>query len=337
MASFKEQMALGCFLGVAIGDASGVVLEFDWDITPEKVESAMDMPGGGTFSVGNGQISDDSELSICLARGLLSKGSCKTYEDRLNEIAKTYVAWIRTPPFDVGGTCSRAFAINPETPEGSFARHMIHNSGRCNVISKANGSLMRIAPIAIFGHKLKINELATIARVDAKLSHPNQTTQDCNAAYCIAIAHLINHHRDALGALKVVSDWVMDEGCQEVRDWLLESAKDCSDLNCCERNIGFVRWAFTLAFYHLRQKTPFKEAIRETLMRFGDCDTNAAIVGGMMGAYWGTEDMPKDMIEKVLWYDFDTHEGRKRPTWLSAKNIPDLTRKLLEQAPEFIE
>ena len=33
---------------------------------------AMDMPGGGCFNVSPGQVTDDSELAMCLMRGLLA-------------------------------------------------------------------------------------------------------------------------------------------------------------------------------------------------------------------------------------------------------------------------
>lgn len=46
-----------------------------------------------------------------------------------------------------------------------------------NMSSKANGALMRITPLAVWGHRLSHNELARAARADAKLTHPNQTCQ----------------------------------------------------------------------------------------------------------------------------------------------------------------
>lgn len=36
------------------------------------------------------------------------------------------------------------------------------------------------------------------------------------------------------------------------------------------------------------------------LLLGGDTDTNAAIVGGMIGAYFGVEGIPEEMIVKLL-------------------------------------
>jgi ADP-ribosylglycohydrolase len=75
-----------------------------------------------------------------------------------------------------------------------------------------------------------------------------------------------------------------------------------------------------MAIYFLRNpEINFEEAIKITLMKGGDTDTNAAIVGGMVGAY---KQIPEYMLKPVL--DFDcTAEGRhhKRPAKYSVKKV----------------
>ena len=43
--------------------------------------------------------------------------------------------------------------------------------------SKANGALMRITPLAVWGHQLSEEQLVQAARADAQLTHPNQACQ----------------------------------------------------------------------------------------------------------------------------------------------------------------
>lgn len=279
MAQPSLDQASGCMLGAALGDALGAVLEFDRAITKEKVENALTLPGGGCWDVGPAQITDDTELQISLGWALVDKPN--TYEQKLNSVAANYIKWIRSAPFDCGGTTARAFTIDPNAP--NLATRMSANSARCNAVSQANGEIMRITPLAVWGHNLSEIELVTIARNDALLSHPHQVTQDCAAAYCIAIVHLIHHPADAEGAFVRANSWALENACLEVKQWLAESRDDCSQLDCSWRNIGWVKWGFTLAFYHLRLRTDFTEAMRHTLSLGGDTDTNAAIVGGIMG------------------------------------------------------
>jgi ADP-ribosyl-[dinitrogen reductase] hydrolase len=42
--------------------------------------------------------------------------------------------------------------------------------------------------------------------------------------------------------------------------------------------------AFIWAFYYLRKGATYQDAIRDMLLQGGDTDTNAAIVGGLIGA-----------------------------------------------------
>ena len=43
--------------------------------------------------------------------------------------------------------------------------------------SKANGALMRVTPLAVWGHKLSDEQLADCARREAALTHPHVTCQ----------------------------------------------------------------------------------------------------------------------------------------------------------------
>ena len=59
----------------------------------------------------------------------------------------------------------------------------------------------------------------------------------------------------------------------------------------------------------------YKETIRRTIQRGGDTDTNAAIVGGIIGALLGTHLLDTNMVNKVLTFDCvnPTPHGNKRP------------------------
>jgi len=70
----KDQLdsALGSVIGAFAGDAMGAYLEFcSFEINHKSVTKAMTFPGGGAFKVAPGQITDDSELALSMAHGLL--------------------------------------------------------------------------------------------------------------------------------------------------------------------------------------------------------------------------------------------------------------------------
>ncbi|MCP4699670.1 MAG: hypothetical protein GY862_22895 [Gammaproteobacteria bacterium] len=96
--------ALGAVLGACIGDAAGATLEFlGRKPTAEEVKEALAMPGGGVWRVAPGQITDDGELTLCLARSLTEKSK---YDIEL--AADYYAAWIESEPFDIGMTTMRS-------------------------------------------------------------------------------------------------------------------------------------------------------------------------------------------------------------------------------------
>lgn len=66
----------------------------------------------------------------------------------------------------------------------------------------------------------------------------------------------------------------------------------------------------------------------------GDTDTNAAIVGGMLGALWGAGAIPDYMSSPVLAYEGreDQGGGVPRPPELRAAVLPGLARLLFEAA-----
>jgi ADP-ribosyl-[dinitrogen reductase] hydrolase len=91
IASDLEDAAKGCVYGAFIGDAAGAILEFCCGTITEKiVAKAMEFPGGGTFRVGKGQVTDDSELAMCLAHALAECGDTLD----VDIMAKHYKSWI---------------------------------------------------------------------------------------------------------------------------------------------------------------------------------------------------------------------------------------------------
>jgi len=68
-----------------------------------------------------------------------------------------------------------------------------------------------------------------------------------------------------------------------------------------------------LSFYFLLRSTYapnnqnlsqfYVKALRETITLGGDTDTNACIVGGLMGALVGYKNIPPYMVDKILTFD----------------------------------
>merc|ERR1719235_920175 len=100
---------LGAVIGAAVGDALGAALEGARDIpSAAEVDKALEMCGGGMWTVAPGQVTDDTELTICLADALAAAGSAPAFPEA--EVADRYGAWFVSRPFDCGISCKNAFS-----------------------------------------------------------------------------------------------------------------------------------------------------------------------------------------------------------------------------------
>lgn len=325
----RNNAALGGLLGALVGDAAGGVLEFmGHKPSAEEVEQALRFAGGGCHQLAPGQITDDGELTLCLARGLLA--SPRQKRPQMESVAVEYFNWIQSSPFDLGNTTEASMgACHPVHANQNCCAQAMSDAATAKCMpSKANGSLMRCTPLAIWGYSLPTSVLAEWARADSRLSHPNPACADSVAAYVIAIAHLIENAGDHVGAVRVATSWANSNACEEVQEWLVLSAQG----NPAEFHpqAGFVKIAFTHAFFHLGRATSYSDAIAETLLGGGDTDTNACIVGGLVGALHGAAAIPAEWRSAVL--DCDTSLGRERPTWLSGSTTKSLVTDLMASA-----
>ena len=318
----KQQVRKGSILGALVGDAAGATLEF-LPGTPNRsqVKQAMSMVGGGTWRTAPGQITDDGEMALSLMHAL---ADVDTFS--IERVAQSYLRWYQSLPFDIGRTTSTGLSGGLRQPDGYIHRGMWKAAEKSNMGSKANGGLMRIAPLGVWGWRLSEEELVKAVCQDNCLTHPNPTCQHSSAVYCIAIRHLMLNPKDNIGALRAVLEWTKALDNREVQGWLT-SADQNRDVGYSP-SIGFVKYGFTQAFRHLKNGTSYLDAIFETLMGGGDTDTNACIVGGLVGAYHGEEGIPGPMKTAVL--HCDTGKGRQRPEFLQTRiQLPPLLDQLI--------
>jgi len=285
------ERALGALLGQACGDALGTTVEFESARAIKKAhpDGLRDIVGGGPFRVKRGQVTDDTELALALARSLAGRGA---YDG--DHVASRYLAWHASGPFDIGGTTRQAFGA---PVKGLDVAAQVERRARPD--SEANGSLMRASPLGVFGWRLDPEALAAHAARDSRLSHPHPL---CQAA-CVVFTHAIARAIRGLLAPRVLFEETLAFAratplCAPVVPWLVRAEKGPPvDFQTQQ---GWVAIALQNAFHRLLVASGPEEAIVATVAAGGDTDTNACIAGALSGAVHGARTIPGRWAKAVL-------------------------------------
>ena len=114
---------------------------------------------------------------------------------------KAYIYWLESMPFDIGNTVFSGLR------------------GQHNRTSQANGGLMRISPLGIFGARHDLDEVAEWARQDAAITHVHPICQQANALYAMAIADAVREGVDGQSLYERIVIWARELETEE-HSWM---------------------------------------------------------------------------------------------------------------------
>lgn len=270
--------AQGCLLGQLAGDALGSLVEFQSaeQILQRYPGGVRELADGGTWNTIAGQPTDDSELALLLARMLVDKG---TYDQ--DAALKAYQYWLDSDPFDCGMTTSSGLR------------------GNLSYSSQANGALMRISPLGIFGAGCELDQVAQWARQDATLTHPHLVCQDINALFAMAIASAVRNKTTPDALYQQIIEWAEQMAVAQSVLEVIKSAAAEPPTDCLHQQ-GWVLTAFQNALWQLLHASDLEEGVVDTVMRGGDTDTNACICGALLGAVYGRAAVPAQWVSALL-------------------------------------
>lgn len=308
-------------------DAAGARLEFRRrKYTEQDAIDAMHFIGDKTTDVYEGQITDDSELEMAMLHAIIEGQGTEYFP--LEIIARKYIDWFHSIPFDIG------FSIQKACSGATDEITMMQNAEECNFASKSNGSLMRAAGLAVFCWNRSHEIIFTVSEMEARLSHPNPVVHRITGIYCVLIAEMVKSHVqtgkkcEKTDLIELVKTYAAEN--PTVDGWAKEgfALTDLDEYNAVH-NAGYVKHAFILVVYFLNniEKYTYETAVIATIMCGGDTDTNAKIVGNMVAAYYsvgapaGT--IPGHLLTPVLEFDCTKVENNlfRRPREYSVKEM----------------
>jgi len=308
--------AQGCLLGQLAGDALGSMVEFRTveEIRREYPQGLRELADGGTWGTIAGQPTDDSEMALALARMLCARATYDAAEAR-----KAYVFWLESGPFDCGSTVYSGLR------------------GRPNAKSQANGAMMRISPLGIFGVNYDLQQVAGWAQQDAALTHPHPVCLQANALFAMAITRAIATGAGSEDLFRQIQIWAREMNAERS---LVESitAAATAPPNDYAAQQGWVLIAFRNALWQMLHAANLEDAVSDTVMRGGDTDTNAAIVGALLGAVHSRDAVPARWAKTLLNCRpaaVEPHVRHPRPECFWPVDVLELAAQLVAMGNNF--
>ena len=287
--------ARGSLIGLAVGDALGVPLEFK---SPGTFEPVEDMIGGGSFNLKPGEWTDDTSMALCLAESLIEKQEL----DPVDQLER-YTRWYREGHLSVKGRC---FDIGNTTKEALHKFEEIHEPycGPTYERSAGNGSIMRLAPVPIF--YFSSPEYAVVnAGESSRTTHGHILTVDaCRYMAGIIIGAMMGHKKKQILSYRycpVSGFWDAHELAPEIDEIACGSFKHKNPPEIL--GSGYVVKSLEAALWAFYNSSNFEEGALTAVNLGDDADTTGAVYGQIAGAYYGESGIPESWKNKLACCD----------------------------------
>ena len=274
--------ATGALLGLAVGDALGATLEFTRrDSRPFHSE----MTGGGPFALKPGEWTDDTAMALALADSLIA---CRRFV--ADDVMTRFLAWWREGRysctgrcFDIGRTTAAALARFEATGQ-PFAGSKDENEA-------GNGSLMRLAPVALF-HLQDAVAADQLARDQSRLTHAAPQAIEACAIFVAMLRSAIRGEAEPLrpplfAAHPALAGVAAGSFAVRRRDDI--------------RSSGYVVDTLEAALWAVARTRSFEEALLLAVNLGGDADTVGAVTGQLAGAIHGASAIPRRWLGPLRW------------------------------------
>lgn len=263
--------ARGAFLGVAVGDALGATTEF---MTPAEIRARFGIHrkivGGGWLHLKPGRVTDDTEMSLRLARAILNH-----QEWHLKAAADEFLAWMRSKPIDIGSTVRRGIRDyllkgQLETPPNDY--------------DAGNGAVMRMLPVALF----TVGDECLLRRLVLEQAHLTHNHPLSDAA-CVAVGRMVQ--AAVLGADRFA--------LHAIARCLVAEHPQFRFNDYHGRASGYVVETLQTVFHFLFTTGSFEECLVGVVNQGGDADTTGAIAGMIAGALYGEANIPSVWLKRL--------------------------------------
>ena len=324
--------AVGCLLGLAVGDAVGTTLEFK---PRDSYPPLTDMVGGGPFGLRPGEWTDDTAMALALADSLLAHPDLDEAD-----LMRRFTDWHERGTYSCTGTC---FDIGITTRQALARWKRTGNpvAGSTDPNTAGNGSLMRLAPVAV-RHWQDRAHLRDVAARQSRTTHAAPEAVDACVAWAELLADAIEGQRrsEVLRSRSadtniaktlcpaVTTEFAESRGLRATTEFAgsagsvaaAEFARTSGPIATTEfagalgpilagcwrgkdrtaiRATSYVVHSLEASLWSMGASGDVRGAILRAANLGEDADTTAAITGQLAGALYGLSGIPEDWRRKV--------------------------------------
>ena len=281
----------GALLGLALGDAVGMPLEFQ----PRDARTVIDMEAGGPFNLEAGDWTDDTSMACCLAESLIA---CRGFDARHQ--METYCRWHKEGAYTRRGVCFDIGGATRQALERFFADGNPY-AGSEHPRSAGNGSLMRLAPVPLF-FAGDFHQAVHHAGESSKTTHRAAEAIDA----CRYFGGLIQ------GALHGVDKRALLDGAYSPTPgyWdahpLVPAIAQVDEGSYKHKHrdqissSGYVVHTLEAALWAFHRNDDFRSGLLEAVNLADDSDTVGAVYGQIAGAYHGESGLSLDWRDRLF-------------------------------------
>lgn len=319
----------GCMLGGAVGDALGYAIEFMDEDEIRENYGPSGITGYSLNKEGVAEISDDTQMSLYTANGLLigtTRGMTRGIMGPYTlYIELCYKDWLKTQMADFTGYKEPEWswlnnipAMNHRRAPGQTCINYLAKDDLGSIEeprnnSKGCGGVMRVAPIGLYlgGGNADKKEVDMIGAEAAALTHGHELGY-IPAAVLVHIVNVVSHSEaPLLQAVNEAKTAIADEFSDaehisymvELIDKATKLSQEYMDDSDAIHELGegwVAEETLAIAIYcSLKYENDFEKAVVAAVNHRGDSDSTGAVAGNILGAYLGASRIPDKFIEHL--------------------------------------
>ena len=281
--SLQEDRAIGCFLGLAVGDALGAPVEF---CRRGSFEPVSNMRAGGYFKLPAGAWTDDTAMALCLAESLLLDPAINS-----KDLLDRFCRWAADGENTSTGVCV-GIGQNTLRVLGNFHRTGALLAPETRQKSDGNGAVMRLAPVAL-RHWSNPIEVRRTAGLQSRITHYSEISAGCCEALGATLAAMIGGSSWQVAIRPEINpSWPDEVQILARADWPIRSRDSI-------KSSGYVIDTMEAALWAVETTSSFEDALLTAVNLGDDADSVGAVTGQLAGARYGYSSIPQEWLSQL--------------------------------------